>query len=552
MGATVTDSCCEGPEPVKGPLSTMLAAARDGTDSDLGQLFAASRRYLLLMANRSLDAQLQQKVAPSDLVQETFIDAHRDFHRFEGESEAELFAWLCNILLHKAADAGRKYRGTAKRNVGLERSLSDESGGLGQQIACHEPSPSAIAVGNEDERRLTEALEQLPADYRQVIELRSLERLPFSKVAQCMGAAKTQSECCGYEQCSNCAKGCPYRMNRDIPTPDERRLFKLVRQYDEAIAQGAQPSSVDLGDCVPSCADAEEFERLCECVAMLDRVRRNRDSRDGTSTSINGHSSRVDPSQRIGRFELRGEIGRGGCGVVFRAHDPQLGRDVAIKIPRPESLVSDDLRQRFLREARAAGNMDHPNLVAIHEVGEDGPICYIAAAYIDGPTLAEWLRRQATTIDARKAVTLVAALADALEQAHARGVIHRDIKPSNVLLQPVEPGRESSDLSSYVPKLTDFGLAKLRESTDGDTRTGTVIGTIEYMAPEQAQGRLSDIDAHTDVYALGAILYELAYRSASAARRNERRHIAPHRHRRSATRATRATGSFARRRGHLP
>jgi RNA polymerase sigma-70 factor (ECF subfamily) len=168
----------------------MLAAARNGTDSDLGQLFAASRRYLLLMANRSLDAQLQQKIAPSDLVQETFIDAHRDFHRFEGDSEAELFAWLCNILLHKAADAGRKYRGTAKRNIGRERALDDESGGLGLQVACNEPSPSAFAVVSEDERRLTEALEQLPTHYRQVIELRSLERLPFAKVGQSMGRSE--------------------------------------------------------------------------------------------------------------------------------------------------------------------------------------------------------------------------------------------------------------------------------------------------------------------------------------------------------------------------
>jgi RNA polymerase sigma-70 factor, ECF subfamily len=168
----------------------MLAAARSGTDSDLGQLFAASRRYLLLMANRSLDARLQQKVAPSDLVQETFIDAHRDFHRFEGDSEAELFAWLCNILLHKAADAGRKYRGTAKRNVNREEALDDESSKLGLQVACPEPSPSTIAVGYEDERRLTEALEQLPAAYRQVIELRSLERLPFSTVGQCMGRSE--------------------------------------------------------------------------------------------------------------------------------------------------------------------------------------------------------------------------------------------------------------------------------------------------------------------------------------------------------------------------
>ena len=153
-------------------------------------------------------------------------------------------------------------------------------------------------------------------------------------------------------------------------------------------------------------AAAQEYEHMRQCVAMLERMRRSRDSVAAQSTFANEYRAILRPAnvpQRIGRFELRGEIGRGGCGIVFRAHDAKLQRDVALKVPRPEGLVSDDMRQRFLREARAAGNMDHPNLVPIYEVGEDGPICYIAAAYIDGPSLATWLRRRHDAIDARQA-----------------------------------------------------------------------------------------------------------------------------------------------------
>ncbi len=180
------DSRRDGSEPADRPLSALLSAARGGTTSDMGQLFEATRRYLLLVANRSLDAQLHAKIAPSDLVQETFIDAHRDFSRFNGDSEAELFAWLCHILLHKAADAGRKYRGTAKRNIAEEQPFDEGSSKQPLQVAGQEPTPSAFAVSNESERRLAIALEQLPAAYRQVIELRSLERLPFAEIGRRM------------------------------------------------------------------------------------------------------------------------------------------------------------------------------------------------------------------------------------------------------------------------------------------------------------------------------------------------------------------------------
>lgn len=169
-------------EPSKEGFAELIAAARHGTDSDVGHLLEATRRYLLLVANRSLDAPLQQKVAPSDLVQETFLDAHRDFRRFTGESDGELLGWLCHILMHKAADAGRRFRGTAKRDLKEELPLAASSGCPAQQVASSDPTPSAVAISCESGQRLHAALARLPAEYRRVIELRSLERLPFVEV----------------------------------------------------------------------------------------------------------------------------------------------------------------------------------------------------------------------------------------------------------------------------------------------------------------------------------------------------------------------------------
>ena len=176
------------------------------------------------------------------------------------------------------------------------------------------------------------------------------------------------------------------------------------------------------------------------------------------------------------------------------------------------SLFTATLRRRFLREAEAASRLSHPNIVSLYEVGEDGTTCYLACEYCTGPTLSQWLRRRSEPVDARQAATIVLRLAEAVEHAHSRGVLHRDIKPGNVMLAGADdapPDRNSTDDEELVPKLTDFGLAKLTEQDGGETRTGAVLGTLAYMSPEQAEGRLAELDSRTDVYALGAILYEL-------------------------------------------
>jgi WD40 repeat protein len=233
---------------------------------------------------------------------------------------------------------------------------------------------------------------------------------------------------------------------------------------------------------------------------------------------VDGCPPPADPGAHLGHFRLLHVLGAGGHGVVYLAEDLRLGRRVALKVPRVEALGSAVLRRRFLREARAAAALDHPNLVPVYESGEIGAYCYIASAYCEGPTLAAWLRARAAPVQARAAATLVTTLAGAVRHAHERGILHRDIKPANVLLsfsrdaEGSAPGAlpSGSRLNEFVPRLTDFGLAKLFESpSDDPTRHGAVLGTPLYMAPEQAQGRVADIGPATDVYALGVLLYEV-------------------------------------------
>ena len=199
--------------------------------------------------------------------------------------------------------------------------------------------------------------------------------------------------------------------------------------------------------------------------------------------------------KKIGRYEVQGELGRGAMGVVHRAEDPLLGRKVAIKtiLLSGDPAEREDYEARFLQEARAAGGLNHPNIVTIHDVGREGDMVYMAMELVEGVELREMIPALRRSIDL--AIDLAIQVAEGLAFAHAGGVVHRDIKPANVM---VVRGRQA--------KIMDFGIARLQESLV-KTQAGMVLGSPQYMSPEQITGQ--EVDGRSDIFSLGTMLYEM-------------------------------------------
>jgi serine/threonine-protein kinase len=203
-------------------------------------------------------------------------------------------------------------------------------------------------------------------------------------------------------------------------------------------------------------------------------------------------SSRSLPS-RIGRYEILDRLGKGGMGVLYLARDPLLRRTLAIKVL---AVDDDDLRERFAREARSAASLNHLNIVTIFDVGEDAGYPFLAMEYLDGETMAELIRRKAPMTLQRR-LQLLLELCAGLGYAHRLGVVHRDIKPANLMIT-----------GAGILKILDFGLARLtHDTTAGLTQSGALLGTPNYMSPEQVEGR--PIDQRTDIFSVGLVLYEL-------------------------------------------
>ncbi|HET6776704.1 MAG TPA: protein kinase, partial [Actinomycetota bacterium] len=197
-----------------------------------------------------------------------------------------------------------------------------------------------------------------------------------------------------------------------------------------------------------------------------------------------------------GRYRLLGPVGEGGMATLWRAMDEQLEREVAVKILRPQFGADPGFSTRFRNEARAAGSLSHPNVVQVYDFGTDAEAGdqYIVMQLVDGEDLAAVLRERGS-LPVDEAVAIGAAVADALEAAHSRGLIHRDIKPGNILITPT--GRTL---------VTDFGIS--RAISDASmTVTGTTIGSVHYFSPEQAAG--DEVGPASDIYALGIVLYEM-------------------------------------------
>ncbi|HEV3257437.1 MAG TPA: serine/threonine-protein kinase [Gemmataceae bacterium] len=212
-----------------------------------------------------------------------------------------------------------------------------------------------------------------------------------------------------------------------------------------------------------------------------------------SSAVVSGFS---EPYPQIAGYPILGELGRGGMAVVYKAEQAKLNRLVALKLLAADRAIGAEERARFRVEAEAVARLQHPNIVQIHTIGRKGGRTYLVLELVGGGSLAHKLK--ATPHPAREAAELVETLARAVHYAHKRGIVHRDLKPANVLL--TEEG---------LPKITDFGLAKRLDVEMGQTQSGVIMGTPSYMAPEQAGGKTKAVGPATDVWALGAILYEL-------------------------------------------
>jgi serine/threonine protein kinase len=202
---------------------------------------------------------------------------------------------------------------------------------------------------------------------------------------------------------------------------------------------------------------------------------------------------------RIGRYRIVKEIGRGAMGIVYLATDPTIGRSVAIKTVRLRDVDNaqqrEKLRERLFREARSAGVLSHPNIVTIYDMAEEDGVAYISMEYVDGPTFED-IMASGKPIESGRMFTILRQTATALDYAHTKGIIHRDIKPANIML-----GRDGN------VKVTDFGIAKINTAADSYTMTGTLVGTPNYMSPEQVQG--TEVTGRSDQFSLAVIAYEI-------------------------------------------
>src|SRR5438105_3238394 len=292
---------------------------------------------------------------------------------------------------------------------------------------------------------------------------------------------------------------------------DPEALIKLIKnEMNLREAEGETLSTAEYLQRFPQCAAqlAARFNTPCGL---------NEGSLASTLLAVSQSPTKMAESpapralmpEAVPGYEIRAVLGRGGMGVVYKAWHKALKRMVALKmILSGPHAASEDLA-RFRIEAEAAARLQHPNITQIHDIGQAAGRPYMAMELVEGCSLADVL--DGTPQPPRAAATLVETLARAIQHAHERGIVHRDLKPANILLVTATEQERQARLLGQ-PKITDFGLAKRLDIDMRQTQTGAVMGTPSYMSPEQASGRVGEISPATDVYALGAILYDMLTR----------------------------------------
>ena len=272
----------------------------------------------------------------------------------------------------------------------------------------------------------------------------------------------------------------------------------LGGSVEDGVAEIALERSLIDAGALDECVRAQqEAASRGESVTLADLLlRRNLINAGVLSQLMAEVRRRMDGIPSLPRYEILESLGEGGAARVYRARDRELGREVALKVLRPQTQLSEGARERFLREARLASGVSHPNLVTVYDAGEAEGVPYLVMERVDGDPLSRRLEEGGLGPEER--VPLILKVAQGVAEAHAQQIVHRDLKPANIL---VTRGGE--------PKVADFGLAFAAGTETRLTRTGATLGTPLYMAPEQVEGAPEDLGPPTDVYALGAILYEV-------------------------------------------